>query len=67
MWRARGLPMAQVAMAWLLHKPAISSAIVGVTKAAQLDDALAALAIPLDADEIAALEKPYFPHRPVGF
>ncbi len=64
---ARGLPMAQVAMAWLLHKPAISSAIVGVTKAAQLDDALAALAIPLDADEIAALEKPYFPHRPVGF
>ena len=65
--RARGLPMAQVAMAWLLHKPAISSAIVGVTKAAQLDDALAALAIPLDADEIAALEKPYFPHRPVGF
>ncbi|WP_313670603.1 aldo/keto reductase [Sandarakinorhabdus sp.] len=65
--RAHGLPMAQVAMAWLLHKPAISSAIVGVTKAAQLDDALAALAIPLDADEIAALEKPYFPHRPVGF
>ncbi len=65
--RARGLPMAQVDMAWLLHKPAISSAIVGVTKAAQLDDALAALAIPLDADEIAALEKPYFPHRPVGF
>ncbi|BEV01162.1 aldo/keto reductase [Novosphingobium olei] len=64
---ARDLPMAQVAMAWLLQKPAISSAIVGVTKAAQLDDALAALDIMLSAEESAALEEPYFPHRPVGF
>ena len=64
---SRGLPMAQVAMAWLMEKPAISSAIVGATKARQLDDALAALDVSLSAEDIAALEKPYFPHRPVGF
>jgi 1-deoxyxylulose-5-phosphate synthase len=59
---AKGLPQAQVALAWLLSKPAVTSAIVGTTKLEQLDDALAAVEVTLSPAEIAALEEPYRPH-----
>lgn len=62
---ARGVPMAQVAMAWLLAKAGITSPIIGVTRPAQLEDAVAALDVALGKDEIAALEAPYIP-RPVA-
>jgi 1-deoxyxylulose-5-phosphate synthase len=65
--KARGLPRAQVALAWVLAKPMVSSPIIGATKPAQLDDAFAALSITLSGDEIAALEAPYVPHGIVGF
>ena len=63
----RGLPRAQIALAWLLHKPGITSPIVGATKTGQLEDAIAALDVVLSPDEIAALEEPYIPHSVAGF
>ena len=63
----RKLPLAQLALAWLLHKPGVSAPIVGVTKPGHLDDALAALQVALSPLEMAALEAPYLPHAPVGF
>jgi aryl-alcohol dehydrogenase-like predicted oxidoreductase len=63
----RGIPRAQVALAWLLHKPVVTSPIVGASKPHHLDDALAALAVTLTHEEIAALEEPYVPHAVVGF
>ena len=65
--RERGVPMAQVALAWVLGKRGVSAPIVGASKAAQLDDAIAALALTLSADEIARLEAPYVPHAVTGF
>jgi aryl-alcohol dehydrogenase-like predicted oxidoreductase len=65
--RARGIPRAQVAMAWLLAKPGITAPIVGATKPHHLDDAVAALDVQLTAEEIAALEAPYVPHAVMGF
>jgi 1-deoxyxylulose-5-phosphate synthase len=65
--KARGIPRAQVALAWLLAKPMITAPIVGATKLNHLDDALAAAGVRLSADEIAALEEPYVPHAVVGF
>ena len=62
----RGVPRAQVALAWLLSRPGITAPIVGATKLAHLDDAIAALALRLSADEIAALEAPYVPHAIAG-
>jgi aryl-alcohol dehydrogenase-like predicted oxidoreductase len=62
----RGLSSAQVALAWLLHKPGVTAPIVGTTKLAQLEDALAATEIVLSADEIARLEEPYRPHPVLG-
>jgi aryl-alcohol dehydrogenase-like predicted oxidoreductase len=62
----RGLPPAQVALAWLLHKPGITAPIVGATKPGQLDDAIAAVDVELSADEIAQLEEPYRPHPTLG-
>ena len=64
---ARGLPRAQVALAWLLQKPGITAPIVGATKLSHLEDAVAALSVTLSEDEIAALETPYVPHEVVGF
>jgi aryl-alcohol dehydrogenase-like predicted oxidoreductase len=58
---ARGVPMAQIALAWVLAKPAVSCPIVGATKPHHLQDAVAALDIDLTADEITALEAPYTP------
>jgi 1-deoxyxylulose-5-phosphate synthase len=62
----RGVPRAQVALAWLLHKPAVTAPIVGASKPHHLDDAVAALELRLSADEIAALEEPYVPHAVAG-
>ena len=63
----RGIPRAQVALAWLLQKPGVTSPIIGVTKQQHLDDAVAALGVSLDAEEIKRLEAPYIPHSIVGF
>jgi aryl-alcohol dehydrogenase-like predicted oxidoreductase len=65
--RARGVPRAQIALAWLLAKPVITAPIVGATKLNQLDDAIASVGIKLSAEEVAALEEPYIPHAVVGF
>ena len=64
---ARGIPRAQVALAWLLAKPVITAPIVGATKLQHLDDALASVRIKLSEEEIALLEEPYVPHAVVGF
>ena len=56
---ARGIPMAQLAMAWVLSKPAVASCLVGATKAHHLADAAAAVELVLTPDEVAALEAPY--------
>jgi aryl-alcohol dehydrogenase-like predicted oxidoreductase len=63
----RGLPMAQLALAWLLHKPAVTAPIVGASKPHHLADAVAALDVKLTAEEIAELEAPYTPHPVLGF
>jgi len=62
----RGVPTAQVALAWLLHKPGVVAPIVGATKAEHLDDALAAEELALSDEEIARLEEPYVPHEVSG-
>ncbi len=63
----RGVTPAQVALAWVLGNPVVASPIVGATKTRHLDDAIAALNLQLDEDEISALEEPYRPHRVQGF
>ena len=63
---ARGVTSAQIALAWLLHKPGVTAPIVGATKVEQLDDAIAAEQLSLSADEIARLEEPYVPHAISG-
>jgi len=65
--KRRGVPRATVALAWLLQKPVVTSPIVGVSKPHHLDDAVAALTLKLEPEEIAALEEPYVPHPVVGF
>lgn len=62
----RGVPAAQVALAWLLGKPGVSAPIVGATKLAHLDDAIAAVDVTLSGDEVARLEAPYRPHPVLG-
>ena len=61
---ARGVPPAQVAMAWLLSKPAVTSPVFGATKDRQMDDAVAAVSLKLSPEEIASLEELYQPHAP---
>jgi 1-deoxyxylulose-5-phosphate synthase len=63
---ARGVPTAQVALAWLLSRPGVSAPIVGSTKLGHLEDALAAEALELSTDEVEQLEKPYVPHPVLG-
>lgn len=63
----RGLPMAQVALAWMLAKPYITAPIVGATKLEQLEQAVGALDVQLTPEEIQYLEEPYQPHRILGF
>jgi aryl-alcohol dehydrogenase-like predicted oxidoreductase len=64
---ARGIPRAQVALAWLLGKSSITAPIIGATKPHHLEDAVAALSVELTADEVARLEEPYVPHPVLGF
>jgi aryl-alcohol dehydrogenase-like predicted oxidoreductase len=64
---ARGVPRAQIALAWILQKPEVTAPIIGATKVQHLDDAVAALQIALSPEEISALESPYVPHPVVGF
>ena len=64
---ARGLPMAQIALAWVLSKPAITSPIVGATKTHHLGDAVAALDVKLTDEEIRHLEEHYAPHLPKSY
>jgi 1-deoxyxylulose-5-phosphate synthase len=59
---ARGATPAQVALAWILHKPAVTAPIVGASKMPQLEQAIAALDLRLSEDEMRALEAPYEPH-----
>jgi 1-deoxyxylulose-5-phosphate synthase len=62
----RGVPSAQVALAWLLHRPGVTAPIVGATKLGHLADALAAGSLPLSAEEMQRLEEPYVPHPVLG-
>jgi 1-deoxyxylulose-5-phosphate synthase len=64
---ARGVPRAEVAMAWLLQKKGVTSPIVGASKADHLKDAVAALSLKLTAEEITSLERRYVPHNISGF
>jgi len=66
MAEARGLPMAQVALAWLLAKPVVTAPIVGATSPNHLEDAVAALAVQLTEEEIQQLEDAYQPHPVIG-
>jgi aryl-alcohol dehydrogenase (NADP+) len=63
----RGVPRAQVAMAWLFTKPWVSAPIVGATKPEHIDDAVAAVDLDLAEGEIEQLEEHYTPHPVVGF
>ena len=62
----RGVPPAQVALAWLLHKPGVTAPIVGATKIEHVEDALSAERLSLSAAEIERLESPYVPHAISG-
>lgn len=63
----RGVPRAQIALAWVLKNPTITAPIIGATKEHHIPDAVAALDIELTDDEVALLEEPYVPHPIVGF
>jgi len=65
--KARGVPRARIALAWVLDKPEVSAPIVGASRPGHLEDAIAALDIELTDDEIERLEAPYIPHAVVGF
>ena len=62
-----GVPMAQIALAWVLRNPVVSAPIVGATKQHHLADADAALDVTLSDDDVKALEEPYTPRQPTGY
>ena len=64
--KARGVPRAQVALAWVLQKPEVTAPIIGASRLQHLDDAGASLSLELTPDEIARLEEPYVPHPLAG-
>lgn len=64
---AHSVPMAQVALAWMLQKDPITSPIIGATKPHHLEDAIAALSLKLTPEEMTSLEEPYVPHPVLGF
>jgi aryl-alcohol dehydrogenase (NADP+) len=64
--RKRGIPNAQVALAWFLHQPGVTAPIVGASKMQHLEDAVAALSVKLDTEELKALAEPYRPHPVLG-
>ncbi len=57
---------AQIALAWMLHKPGITAPIIGASKMSHLEDAVAALDLQMSAEDIAYLEAPYEPHAVLG-
>jgi aryl-alcohol dehydrogenase-like predicted oxidoreductase len=63
----RSIPRAQIALAWVLAKPFITSPIVGASKPNHLEDAVASLDVKLTPEEVAFLEEPYVPHEVIGF
>lgn len=63
----RGVPRAQVALAWVLQKTPVTAPIIGATKLHHLEDAVAAVSIKLTSDEVSFLEEPYVPHPVLGF
>ncbi|HEU5012076.1 MAG TPA: aldo/keto reductase [Roseiflexaceae bacterium] len=63
----RGVPRAQVALAWVLSRPAVTAPIIGASKLQHLDDAIAALDLKLSDEELARLDEPYQPHPVLGF
>jgi aryl-alcohol dehydrogenase-like predicted oxidoreductase len=65
--KARGIPRAQVATAWLLQKSAVTAPIIGASKPGHLTDAVASLSVKLTPEEIETLEAPYLPHHVAGF
>src|SRR3954453_9851735 len=62
----RGVPPAQMALAWLMHRPGVTAPIVGATKLEHLEDALAAAELDMADDDMARLEQPYVPHPVLG-
>jgi aryl-alcohol dehydrogenase-like predicted oxidoreductase len=62
----RGLPPAQLALAWLLHRPGVTAPIVGATKLEHLEDALAAAELDMSAEDMLRVEEPYVPHPVLG-
>lgn len=67
MARQRGVSQATLALGWMLAKPGVTAPIVGATKPHHLEDAAAALAVKLTAEEVASLEEAYIPHPVLGF
>jgi aryl-alcohol dehydrogenase-like predicted oxidoreductase len=65
--KERGVPRAQIALAWVLSKPVVTAPIIGATKPHHLEDAIASLSVKLSPDELALLEKEYVPHPVLGF
>ncbi|PZQ86610.1 MAG: alcohol dehydrogenase [Leifsonia xyli] len=65
--KARGVPRAQVALAWVMAKPGVTAPIIGASRPGHVEDAVAAMSLELTAEEIAALEAPYRPHAVSGF
>ena len=62
----RGVPPAQIALAWLLHQPVVTAPIIGASRAGHVDDAVAAVGLRLDEEELAELAAPYRPHPVLG-
>ena len=65
--KKRGIPNAQIALAWMLHKPGVSSPIIGATKPHHIEDAIKAVEVKLTDEEVKYLEEPYLPHPVLGF
>lgn len=65
--KKHGVSRAQIATAWILQKNAVTAPIIGASKSGHIDDAVGALSVKLSAEDIAALEEPYVPHRVEGF
>jgi aryl-alcohol dehydrogenase (NADP+) len=66
MARRRGVPNAQVALAWLLQRPGVTAPIIGASKMSHLEDAVQALDLRLTVEEVQSLEGPYRPHPVLG-
>ena len=64
--KKRGVPNAQIALAWMLAQPGVTSPIIGASKIEHLEQAVAALSLKLDASEVEALAEPYRPHPVLG-